>query len=176
METLFTIGHSTHSLEEFIALLKSCEITQLIDVRTIPKSRRYPWFEKESLAASLLKNNIHYTHMLGLGGFRKPVANSPNMAWKNEGFRGFADYMQTSEFELNLEKLNKIIENNNHVVIMCAEALPWRCHRSLISDAEVVRNIKVIHIINLSKTQEHKLTPFAKIKKGHQVYYPDLLS
>lgn len=176
MKKLFTIGHSTRAEDEFLNLLLHYEITHVVDVRTIPKSKRYPWFKKEHLESKLLKYNIIYWHMPGLGGFRKPKANSINMYWKNEGFRGFADYMQTEDFELNLKKLNKLLIRGNRVTIMCAEALPWRCHRFLISDAEVVNKIEVVHIFTTHKTQEHKLSPYARIAtETKRLTYPDLL-
>lgn len=176
MKTLFTIGHSTRTEDEFVNLLLHYEITHVIDVRSIPKSKRYPWFKQEHLQSELLKHNITYLHMPGLGGFRKPKVNSINTYWKNKGFRGFADYMQTEDFELNLKKLNKLLTGDNRVTIMCAEALPWRCHRFLISDAEVANKIKVVHIFTTHKTEKHKLSPYAKITiDTKRLSYPDLL-
>lgn len=176
---LFTIGHSIHSLEEFLELLQIYEISHLVDVRTIPRSRRVPWFNKEELPSQLKKNRIAYTHLKELGGLRKPSKESINMAWRNSGFRGFADYMQTSEFYEALKKLNELVKQEHNVAIMCAESLPWRCHRSLISDAEIVRGYSVRHIMSKTSAKEHKLTGFAQIDRSTRpirIYYPDLLN
>lgn len=172
---LYTIGHSTRTLEEFLALLHAYQITHLVDVRTIPKSRHVPWFNRESFSQSLAKEKIGYSHMSNLGGLRHSNKDSINQGWRNASFRGFADYMQTSEFDAALEALNKIMEKEAKLVIMCAEAVPWRCHRSLIADAEVARGLHVFHIMNLKTANPHELTAFAKIvKTGNslRVYYP----
>src|SRR5262245_15616257 len=143
MPALYTIGHSTHSIEEFLDLLRTYKIKHLVDIRTIPKSRHVPWFNQENLRQALLAVNIGYTHIKDLGALRHASQNSINQACRTLSFRGFADYMQTAEFYEGLKKLNQIIKDHKKVVIMCAEAVPWRCHRSLIADAEVIRGNKV---------------------------------
>jgi uncharacterized protein (DUF488 family) len=169
---IFTIGHSTRSSDELIDLLKEFKIQHLVDVRTIPRSRRNPQFNREVLAGELPKHEIGYTHLPELGGLRKPRPDSINTAWRNDSFRGYADYMQTPEFEAGLEKLMQIAVKDS-VVIMCAEAVPWRCHRSLIGDALWVRGIEAIDIIGPGKTQPHHLTPFAKVSGNTLVYSQD---
>ncbi|WP_019216598.1 DUF488 domain-containing protein [Legionella tunisiensis] len=174
MPHLYTIGHSTHPLQEFIEILHFYHINHLVDVRTVPKSRHVPWFNKEDLSASLAKENIAYTHLSKLGGLRKGSPTSINTGWRNASFRSYADYMQTISFYEGLKELHDLIKNNT-VVIMCAEALPWRCHRSLIADAAIIRKIKVLDIISKSSIQPHKLTEFAIINKQtrpFQIYYP----
>jgi uncharacterized protein (DUF488 family) len=168
---IYTVGHSTRSIEDYLELLGSFQITRLVDVRTIPRSRRNPQFNKDSLPASLNLRSICYTHMPGLGGLRKPRPDSANLAWRNSSFRGYADYMGTEEFERNLGFLIKIVEEEPAVAIMCAELLPWRCHRSLIADRLLVRGIEVIDILEIGKYQEHTLTPFAKVDGG-KITYP----
>lgn len=175
MPTLYTIGHSTRTLEDFISLLKAYNITYLVDIRTIPKSRHVPWFNGEELSKDLTKHHIRYTHMKELGGLRSPHKNSINKGWRNESFRGFADYMQTPEFSTGIKVLNQLMKKEEKVVIMCAEAVPWRCHRSLIADAEIIRGIKVFHIMTEKEVNPHKLTSFAVVDKSTQpirVYYP----
>lgn len=172
---LYTIGHSNRPLEEFLAMLENAGITHLIDIRTLPKSRFVPWSNQKALAATLEKHKIKYTHMPELGGMRHPQKDSINQGWKNAGFRGFADYMQTPEFFQALKALNNLVKNEN-VVIMCAEAVPWRCHRSLISDAEIVHHVKVIHLINTTSSKVHELTAFAvidKTTKPIKISYPE---
>lgn len=175
MPTLYTIGHSTHPLNEFIDILHAQKICHIVDIRTIPKSRRFPWFNQDALKVSLHKAKIAYTHLSDLGGLRKTNKDSINQKWENASFRGFADYMQTSEFFLGLKKLNHIIKQNKKVAIMCAEALPWRCHRSLIGDAEIIRGIKVLDIMSKTSLHAHQLTSFAVVdrsKKPMKIYYP----
>jgi uncharacterized protein (DUF488 family) len=171
---LYTIGHSTRTLEEFLKLLELHGIRTLVDVRTIPKSRRMPHFSQESLKISLKKAGVGYVHLPALGGLRKPRKDSGNMAWRNAAFRGFADYMGTDEFEEGLAELNAIIKAGPSA-IMCAEAVPWRCHRSLISDVETARGVEVLHITSKSRPSPHKMTAFARVtkpgKKAH-VDYP----
>lgn len=172
---LYTIGHSTRTLKEFIELLNIYEITHLVDVRTIPKSRRFPWFNKSALAAALHKEKIKYTHMSELGGLRHAHKDSINQGWHNASFRGYADYMQTPEFFVGLKALNDMIKEKGNVAMMCAEAVPWRCHRSLIGDAELVRGIDVLDIMSRTSLHTHELTSFAKIdrkKRPIQIYYP----
>lgn len=175
MKILYTIGHSNHSLKEFLDLLLFYEITQIVDIRTIPKSRHFPWFNKNKLASELFKKKIAYQHLPKLGGLRHTTEKSINKGWENASFRGYADYMQTPEFFVGLKSLNELIKKNGKTAIMCAEVLPWRCHRKLVADAEVIRGMKVIHIISKTTANEHELTTFAKIdrtKRPMQIYYP----
>jgi uncharacterized protein (DUF488 family) len=175
MPKLFTIGHSTRTLLELISLLKAHGITHLIDVRSIPKSRRVPWFNKKSLSLALRKEKIIYSHFPELGGLRRTSKNSINAGWHNASFRGFADYMQTAEFYSGIKKLNQLLKRKNRVAVMCAEAVPWRCHRSLIGDAEVVRGITVWDIMGAAALHEHHLTPFAVVNRNTRpikIYYP----
>ncbi len=167
---IFTVGHSTHPIDEFIRILRAHGIRQLVDVRTIPRSRRNPQFSRENLPGSLKAEGIVYHHMPGLGGLRHPRRDSINTGWRNAGFRGFADYMQTPEFPENLRKLIELALEAP-TAIMCAEAVPWRCHRSLIADALVARGIPVQEILTAAKSQPHALTPFAKVD-GAEITYP----
>lgn len=177
MTKLYTIGHSNHSLQEFIEILQSHEIAQIIDIRTMPHSRHVPWFNKETLKKELNKSKIAYHHLGALGGLRHTSKNSINNAWKNKSFRGYADYMQTREFFEGLKKLNALMKKkSNKTAIMCAEALPWRCHRSMVADAEVVRGIKVFDIMSKTSLHEHHLTSFAVVdrtKRPIKIYYPE---
>jgi uncharacterized protein (DUF488 family) len=166
----FTIGHSTRPLAAFIALLKAHAITHVADVRTVARSRHTPQFNRDSLLAALAAAGLGYTHLPGLGGLRRPLKNSPNQAWRNASFRGYADYMQTGEFARHLEELLALIRHAR-VAIMCAEAVPWRCHRSLIADALVVRGIPVLEILSATSVQPHRLTPWARVD-GTRVSYP----
>jgi uncharacterized protein (DUF488 family) len=171
---IFTVGHSTHPIEEFLELLAAHGIEQLMDVRTIPKSRRNPQYNTDALAESLQQAHIRYRHMPGLGGLRHPRKDSINSAWQNDSFRGYADYMQTPPFEASLSEL--IDASKLHrTVIMCAEAVPWRCHRSLIADALLARGIEVADILSTKPAKPHALTSFARID-GEKVTYPGLLS
>ncbi len=175
MPTLYTIGHSNHTLKELIDLLLQYKIKQLVDVRTIPRSRRNPWFNQEKFHQALSKHKIKYIHLKELGGLRHAKKDSINKAWINDSFRGFADYMQTQAFFEGLFTLNYLLKHRKRTTIMCAEALPWRCHRSLIADAEEVRKIKVKHIISRTSLIDHELTSFARIdrtKRPIRVYYP----
>jgi len=175
MHTLYTVGHSTHSPQEFLEILQVHGITHIADVRTIPKSRRMPWFSQTALKQSLKKHKIGYTHFLALGGLRHAHKDSINLGWHNASFRGYADYMQTHEFFLALKELNNLIKKSARVAIMCAEALPWRCHRSLIADAEVVRHVCVMDIMSKTSLHKHELTPFAVVDRHTRpikVYYP----
>jgi uncharacterized protein (DUF488 family) len=167
---VFTVGHSTRPLAEFIALLSAHSVRQLIDVRTVPRSRHNPQFNRDTLPAALEVARIGYAHVAGLGGFRHTYPGSLNMGWRNVSFRGFADYMQTPEFAENLATL---IEQatREQLALMCAEAVPWRCHRSLIADALVVHGIHAAEIINATRVQVHTLTPFARVD-GTVVTYP----
>lgn len=167
---IHTIGHSTRPLDEFISMLQGHSITRLIDIRTVPRSARNPQFNRESLPADLANAGIQYEHLAALGGLRKPHADSVNTAWKNQSFRGYADYMQTPEFARAIEHLIDEGRKEN-VCIMCAEAVPWRCHRSLVADALLARRTRAIHIMSRTTAQPHKLTRFAKLR-GERVTYP----
>jgi len=167
---IFTIGHGSKPIDEFVSLLKAYEIQRVVDVRTVPRSRHNPQFNKDALPETLRKTHIGYIHMKGLGGLRHARKDSENTAWRNASFRGFADYMQTTEFTNSLERLIKIA-GQKRITIMCAESVPWRCHRSLIADALFVCGIPVKHIMSLKTSNDHKLTPWAKVK-GFQVTYP----
>lgn len=170
---ILTVGHSVHPIEEFIAMLKAHEVRQLVDVRTIPKSRRHPHFNSDALDVALAEQGIAYTHMPGLGGLRHPKKDSINSGWRNDSFRGYADYMQAPAFEENLRELIRIAAERP-TVIMCAEAVPWRCHRSLIADALTARGTAVEHIMSATKRNPHSMTPFAKVENG-RVTYPGLI-
>ncbi len=169
-KTIFTIGHSTHSIEDFIDTLRAYDIQLLVDVRTIPKSRHNPQFNSDVLKKNLRASGIGYVHLTGLGGLRRAKKDSLNQAWKNTSFRGFADYMQTEEFEDGIVKLVELGEDRK-TVIMCAEAVPWRCHRSLIGDALLVRGISVLDIMSKAVVKEHVMTPWAEAR-GMKVLYP----
>jgi uncharacterized protein (DUF488 family) len=168
--TIFTIGHSTRTIDEFVELLKTNGVTMLVDVRTVPRSRHNPQFNKETLPNALKPYGIKYVHMPDIGGLRHPKRDSINLAWRNSSFRGYADYMQTQEFTNNLLKIIALARENC-LALMCAEALPWRCHRSLISDALVVRHVKVEHIISATSCLNHKLNEMAQVE-GNQITYP----
>ena len=168
--TVQTIGHSTRTLEEFSELLKTYSVNLLVDVRTVPRSRHNPQFNKETLPASLKQHGVRYIHMPEIGGLRHPKHDSINTAWKNSGFRGYADYMQTQEFTDSLLKIIALARENR-LALMCAEALPWRCHRSLISDALVVRHVKVEHVISKDSTINHTLNEMAHVE-GTKITYP----
>ena len=167
---VLTIGHSTRTLEEFIGLLQAHEGRRVVDVRTIPRSRHNPQFNKDSLPGALMKAGLSYVHIPGLGGLRHARPDSINLGWRNPSFRGYADYMQTPEFEQSLEGLIQMA-NQQQIAIMCAEAVPWRCHRSLIADALLVRRIRAEDIMSLTRHQLHSLTPFAKVC-GTTITYP----
>jgi uncharacterized protein (DUF488 family) len=166
----FTIGHSTRPLDEFVGILKTYGIVTLVDVRTIPRSRYNPQFNRDKLPQELERRGIRYTHEPGLGGLRHARKDSPNGAWQNSSFRGFADYMQTPEF---VGGLNRLIDTARAgpAAIMCAEAVPWRCHRSLIADALLVRGFSVGEIMSATNCKPHVLTPWAKVD-GLKVWYP----
>ncbi len=167
---VLTVGHSTRTIEDFIRLLQAHGVTCVADVRTIPRSRHNPQFNGELLPASLKQAGIGYVHMAGLGGLRHTSRMSPNTGWRNASFRGFADYMQTPEFEHALKELQQLA-SREQVALMCAEAVPWRCHRSLIADALLVRGIRTEHILSPTTRHPHTLTPFARVH-GLQLTYP----
>ena len=167
---LFTIGHSTRPIEAFIELLKSNGVRRLIDIRAIPRSRRNPQFSTEALAASLRVAGIDYVHLRALGGLRRPRKDSVNLGWNNVSFRGYADYMQTPEFEAAIGRAMEL-GFEEPTALMCAEALPWRCHRSLVADALLARGVEVQEIISSAAPKAHQLTPWARVA-GTQVTYP----
>jgi uncharacterized protein (DUF488 family) len=169
-QAILTIGHSTRERAEFIHLLQAHGVTEVADVRTIPRSRRNPQFNRDTLPQALKAAGIGYIHFPGLGGLRHAHADSQNMAWRNASFRGFADYMQTDEFAENLERLIELAKKK-HIALMCAEAVPWRCHRSLIADALTVRGITVEHIMSATHRQAHTLIPWARVE-GTRITYP----
>jgi len=174
MPAIFTIGHSTRQIEDFIELLQAHGVQELIDIRTVPRSRTNPQFNRETLPISLKPAHIGYLHMPALGGLRHPRPDSPNTAWRNASFRGYADYMQTPEFTEAIARLIGL-SRQNQIAIMCAEAVPWRCHRSLVADALTARDVPVEHIMSPTKRQPHKVTPFAQIENT-RVTYPGLIS
>ncbi|MFL4478408.1 DUF488 family protein [Paeniglutamicibacter sp. ORCA_105] len=169
---IHTIGHSTHEVADFIEILRAHGIRQLVDIRTIPKSRHNPQFNGEDLAASLGAAGIGYRRAKELGGLRPTHKDSINGAWRNDSFRGYADYMQTGEFATAIDDL---LENatNNDTAIMCAEAVPWRCHRSLVGDALVVRGVEVLDIFSSTKATPHTLTSFAHVEGTALTYPPE---
>ncbi len=168
--TVFTIGHSTRPLEEFIEILKAHGVQRVVDVRSVPRSRHNPQFNRESLARHLRAARIGYVHLKKLGGLRHAKADSKNLGWHNASFRGFADYMQTADFQVSLTRLEKLAVTKPSA-IMCAEAVPWRCHRSLIADALLVRRFPVEDIMTAARAEAHELTPFARVR-GLQITYP----
>ena len=168
---IYTIGHSTRSIEEFTELLKTCNIKEVVDVRSIPKSRHNPQFNEETLKQSLQLEHIRYRRLEKLGGLRHTKKDSINLGWHNVSFRGFADYMATPEFSEGLEALMKIA-SKKETVIMCAEAVPWRCHRSLIADALTKKGWLVRDIMSRTSATKHRMTPFLRVRKG-QLIYPE---
>lgn len=169
-DTIFTVGHSTLPIDDFIELLRAYDILQLVDVRTVPRSRRNPQFNADALAASLRRAGIAYVPMRSLGGLRHPRKDSPNTGWVNDSFRGYADYMQTPAFPKAIAELIEL-SRKARTAIMCAEAVPWRCHRSLVADALVVRGIPVIEILSATSHRPHGLTSFARVD-GTSITYP----
>jgi uncharacterized protein (DUF488 family) len=168
---ILTIGHSTRTIEDFTDLLRAHGVQLVVDIRTIPRSRRNPQFNEDTLAASLRMSGIDYVRLKELGGLRHPTKDSQNLGWRNPSFRGFADYMRTLDFVTGINELIRLARDRT-VAIMCAEALPWRCHRSLVADALLVRGIKVEHIMTLKKRTEHSMTKWAKVV-GKQITYPE---
>jgi uncharacterized protein (DUF488 family) len=171
---IYTIGHSTRPIDEFIGMLNNFGIRKLIDVRTIPKSRFNPQFNQDVLSKSLDDEHIEYAHKKNLGGLRHPKKDSINQGWRNASFRGYADYMQTEEFEIALQELIKEAHKKT-IVIMCAEAVPWRCHRSLISDALLDRGLDVRDIMGTQKETPHKMNPMAKKENG-KIFYLKIIA
>ncbi|MGB6432367.1 MAG: DUF488 domain-containing protein [Candidatus Acidiferrales bacterium] len=171
MRTILTVGHSSRTWRDFLDLLRAHRVKRVIDVRGIPRSRHNPQFNRETLSKKLRAARIDYVHLRKLGGLRGAKRDSPNMGWRNASFRGFADYMQTPEFEAGLDRLIKLAGQKKSA-IMCAEAVPWRCHRSLIADALTVRGIEVDDIMSVNASRVHSLTPFARVQ-GCRISYPD---
>ena len=169
---IFTIGHSTHSADTFLALLRMHGVTQLADVRTMPMSRRHPHFNRDSLEKFLAASGIRYRHLGGLGGLRKPKRDSTNTAWKHPSFRGYADYMETEAFERAFREL-VVFASAGPTAVMCAEAVWWRCHRQLLADALLVHGVRVWHIVGAG-VKPHEMNAFARIRDG-KVIYPALL-
>ena len=167
--TIFTIGHSIHPISEFIDLLQTWGVKEVVDVRSIPMSGHNPQFNSDTLKQSLKNVGIRYKHLKKLGGLRRSKKGSVNLGWHNASFRGFADYMATPEFSEGLELLLKIASLRN-TAIMCAEAVPWRCHRSLIADALTKKGWLVRDIMSRTSATKHRLTPFLKVKKGQLIY------
>ena len=170
---IWTIGHSTRDIDDFIAILRSFDIQLVADIRSYPGSRRYPQFNKETLEVSLLKRNISYVHLKDLGGRRKANPESRNMAWRHEAFRGYADYMETDSFKKAINHLQRIAEKEQ-TAYMCSEAVWWRCHRSLVSDYLKSVAWTVMHIIGSGKAEEHPYTPAATIVNGELTYAKDI--
>ena len=173
--TIFTLGHSTLPIESFLMLLEAYAIERLVDIRTIPRSRHNPQFNDTALAQSLKPRHVEYVPCKALGGLRRPCKDSPNTGWRNEGFRGFADYMQTEEFREALAALIRM-SGERRIAIMCAEAVPWRCHRSLVADALSVRGVPVVEILSASSYRMHELTAFARVEGGRITYPPEQAS
>ncbi len=171
MTQIWTIGHSTRDINDFVSALKANGIKLVVDVRTLPGSKRYPQFNKESLAESLGNSGIQYEHLPELGGRRKPKKDSRNMAWRNASFRGYADYMETEPFREGVERLLRLAEKTGPTTILCAEAVWWRCHRSLISDYLKARGVDVTHILDANKTKPHPFTSAAAIIDGRLNYF-----
>lgn len=167
---IFTLGHSTLPIERFVTLLRAYGIERLADIRTIPRSRHNPQFNDTALASTLAAEHVDYLSMPTLGGLRHARKDSPNTGWRNASFRGYADYMQTEQFQAALDNLIQI-SRDKRVAIMCAEAVPWRCHRSLVADALSVRAVPVIEILSETSYRTHKLTPFAQLD-GMRITYP----
>jgi uncharacterized protein (DUF488 family) len=169
LKTIWTIGHSTRTLEVFIAMLKSFQIELVVDIRSFPGSRRYPHFNKEALKTSLSENKIEYAHLLNLGGRRKPNKDSHNLGWRVAAFRGYADYMETEPFHNAIENI-EVLASEKRVAYMCSEAVWWRCHRSLVSDYLKSKGWTVMHIMDVGKADEHPYTKAAIVTDGKLVY------
>jgi uncharacterized protein (DUF488 family) len=169
-ELVCTVGHSNRAIEDFIGLLRLNGVACVLDIRTVPKSRHNPQFGQEKLAASLAAAGIAYRYLPGLGGLRRPRKDSPNAGWRNLSFRGYADYMQSDDFARNVDAVIELA-HSQCCALMCAEAVPWRCHRSLVADALLVRGVRVDDIIDARQRRPHKLTPFAHVD-GLRITYP----
>jgi uncharacterized protein (DUF488 family) len=167
---IYAVGHSTRTAEELVELLHAHGVETLADIRTVPRSRTNPQFNRDALPRTLAAAGLRYEHLPRLGGLRRPRPDSPNAAWRNKSFRGYADYMLTDDFAQGLEEL-RLLAEDGPVAIMCAEALRWRCHRSLVADALYARGVQVLHITSRTRAEPHKLTAFAELH-GRQVHYP----
>ncbi len=167
---LYTIGHSTRTFDELVDTLRSFRVDLLVDIRTIPRSRHTPQFNREALSTELPRRGIGYRHMQALGGLRKPRPDSHNTGWRNASFRGYADYMEGAEFAAALDELRALAGDDRPVAIMFAEAVPWRCHRSLVADALTARGDTVLHMMGPDRAQPHALTPFARVAGGRVTY------
>jgi uncharacterized protein (DUF488 family) len=172
---IWTIGHSTRAIDEFISLLKENEIKLLVDVRAWPGSKRYPQFSKDTLAESLNAHGIRYEHFSELGGKRKSKPDSRNTAWRNASFRGYADYMEAEQFQKGIERLLDIAAKVGPTAMMCAEAVWWRCHRSLVADYLKARGVEVLHVLGANKVEPHPYTSAARIVNGELSYAADSL-
>jgi uncharacterized protein (DUF488 family) len=168
-QKIWTIGHSTHAIEGFLGLLRAQKIEAVADVRLMPGSKRYPHFHREALSASLQQIGIEYVHFPELGGRRKPKPDSPNRAWRNEAFRGYADHMESAEFQRGMAKLSALAIQKR-VAVMCAEAVWWQCHRALIADWLKVRGVEVLHILSENKVEPHPFTSAARVIDGQLSY------
>lgn len=171
--TIWTVGHSNRSFDDLVDVLHAGSIAAVVDVRRFPASRRNPQFDRDALATDLPRAGIDYRHEPRLGGRRRPREDSPNTAWRNAGFRGYADHMLTAEFASALDRL-EAMATGCRTALMCAEAVPWRCHRSLIADALTVRGLRVFHLLGGARARAHRLTPFARMSEG-RVVYPGLV-
>jgi len=171
-DTIYTIGHSTHSLAEFLDMLQSFDIKTLADIRSLPGSRKFPQFNKENLEISLVEAGIKYLHLADLGGRRKVKKDSKNNRWHKDAFKGYADYMETEAFEKGIEKLEKIALEKA-TAFMCSEAVWWRCHRSMVADYLKAKGWTVLHIMAKGKVQEHPYTSPARIVDGKVLYYDE---
>ena len=171
---VYTIGHSNHSLDDFLSILQVYQVRHVVDVRKIPRSGHNPQFGQDNLSEALAAESIGYTHLPGLGGLRRSQPDSPNGGWRNESFRAYADYMQTPEFAVSLEGLIQMAVGVR-AAMMCAEAVPWRCHRRLIADALLIRGFQVIDSLSASQSTPHTLTPFARVE-GLRIWYPPVAS
>ena len=167
---IYAVGHSTRTADEMVALLEAHDVRVLADIRTVPRSRTNPQFNVDTFGKTLARVDIHHQHLARLGGLRRPLKDSPNSAWRNLSFRGYADYMQTEDFARGLEEL-RVLSREGPVAIMCAEALRWRCHRSLVADALWARGVEVLHLTSATRAEPHRLTAFAEVH-GTQVLYP----
>ncbi len=167
---VLTVGHSTNEWKDFLKLLRASSVERIVDVRSIPRSRHNPQFNRETLSAKLRSAGIGYVYLRKLGGLRHARRDSENTGWHNASFRGYADYMQTPDFEAGLQRLMKLAKQKRSA-LMCAEAVPWRCHRSLIADVLLVRGTRVEHILSGKRRYGHSLTPFARVR-GERITYP----
>ena len=170
-EVVYSIGHSNRTLTDFFVLLQAHGVICVVDIRTMPRSHANPQFNRDTFPAALGAQGIGYMHSAGMGSLRHTCPDSPNGGWRNLSFRGYADYMQTPEFAASLNDL-LVIGGHERCALMCAEAVPWRCHRSLVADALLVRGISVVDILSLTRTQAHHLTPFARVEGTHITYPP----